>query len=126
MTECCTLLGSASVFGLSVLVQASFITDADGVSVVSFGMCTDTILWTGIHHFSGLANVVVITDTIESSFSVSGFQCLYSERMILFRGTTMDDYEIYLSHNDCVLNKSVLVDCIPTRTLFKDLITFKH
>ena len=38
---------------------------------------------------------------------------------------TMDDYEIDLSHKDCVLNKSVLADGILTRTLSEDLIAFK-
>ena len=65
------------------------------------------------------------TDSVESSFSVRGFQCLYRERMVFFRGTAMDDYEIDLSHKDCVLNKSVLADGIPTRTLSKDFIAFK-
>ena len=119
------LFGSTCIFRFPVLVQASFVTDADRVSVIPFDMCTDSTQWTGIYHLSGLADVVVITDTIESSFSVRGFQCLYSERMVLYRGTAMDDYEINLSHNDCVLYKSVLADGIPTRTLFKDLITFE-
>jgi hypothetical protein len=88
-------------------------------------MCTDSVQWSGIYHLSVLADIVMITDAIESSFSVRGFQCLYSERLVFFRCAAMNDYEIDLSHNDCVLNKNVLADCILTRTLSEDLIAFK-
>ena len=75
-----------------VLVQSTFVTDTDRVSVIAFCMSTDSAQWTGVYHFSGLSDIVVVTDSVESSFSVRGFQCFQCERMVLFRGTAMDDY----------------------------------
>ena len=38
---------------------------------------------------------------------------------VFFRCTAMDDQQIDLSHNDCVLNKSVLVDWCFDKNAFK-------
>ena len=72
---------------VEIFLLLSFVKDS---SILQF--CGDSAQWAGIYHLSGLVDVVVITDSVESSFSVRGFQCLYSERLVFFRGTAMNDY----------------------------------
>ena len=84
------LLGwSASVGRLAFLVETTLVADSDAVGVVVAGVSTHLGFWTaGIDH-AILRNVIVVTDGVETTCLVAGFQGFYGEVLVNTCGTAM-------------------------------------
>ena len=92
------LLGwSASVGRVAVLVETALIANADAVGVVVAGVSAHLAFWTtGIDH-AILRNVIVVTDALEASCLVAGFQGFYWEVLVNTCGTAMYHNQIDFS-----------------------------
>ena len=83
-------LGSG-VFRTAVLVQTSFVADADAVGVVALGVSTHLVLGTTGIERSVLGDVVVVTDGAETTGLVAGLQLFDGEILVDSRRTAMHD-----------------------------------
>ena len=96
----CPGIGSAAF-----LIQASFIADADRVSIVMSGMHTDLSFVTGLIELAILLNVVVIADAfpVEPGI-VAGTQHVDRKALVAAGGTAMHDNQIDMTtHSDTLL-----------------------
>ena len=85
----CFLGWSASIGRLAFLVETTLVADSDAVGVVVASVSTLFALWTaGIDH-AILRNVIVVTDGVETTGLVAGFQCFYREVLVNSCGTAM-------------------------------------
>ena len=92
------LLGwSASVGRLAFLIETTFVADSDAMGVVVAGMSPHLGFWTaGIDH-AILRNVIVVTDGVETTCLVAGFQGFYREVLVNTCGTAMYHNQIDFS-----------------------------
>lgn len=94
-----TLLGwCPGVSRFAFLVQSALIADPDTVLVVVTGMGSRYSLGTGDMQLSVLGDVVVVTDTVETSCPVARLQCLHWEITVAACSTAVDHDQINLSH----------------------------
>ena len=95
--QSCLLGWSASVGRLAFLVETTLVADSDAVGVVAAGVSPHLGFWTaGIDH-TILRNVIVVTDALEASCLVAGFQLLYCEILVDSCGTAMYHNQIDFS-----------------------------
>ena len=92
------ILGWSTRIGwLAVLVETSFVTDADAVGIVVTGMSAYLVLWTTWIEHAILRDVVVVADVLEASCLVAGFQLLYCEILVDSCGTAVDHNQVDFS-----------------------------
>ena len=86
------------VFRISVTVQPTFITDAYRVSIVAPHMRPHFAYRTGSQDSSVTPHIEMIPRSVEPYKPVRSLQRLFSQRIVLARGTTMDYYQVNRSH----------------------------
>ncbi len=64
------LMTSSRVFGHAPAIEPALVTDADAVGIVASRMGTYLLQWTGGDYLAVLANVKVITRTLETPATV--------------------------------------------------------
>ena len=90
--EGCTLGRGPGVGFMAFLIEASFVTDADGVGIVMTGVHADLILITGLEYLAIFLDVVVIADAFAMETSVvTGFEHFNSETLVAPRPRAMND-----------------------------------
>ena len=106
------LLGwSASVGRLAFLVETTLVADSDAVGVVVTGVSPHLGFWTaGIDH-AILRNVIVVTDGVETTGLVAGFQGFYREVLVNTCGTAMyhNQIDFSLILHGCVVVRLIMI-----------------
>ena len=90
---------SAGIVGLAVGIEASLVTDADGVGIVATGMGTNHFLGTALVDLSVLGDVIMVAGCLEASGLVTGDEGFQGKVLGDFRCGCMDDDKIYSAHN---------------------------
>ena len=88
----------AGVGGAAFLVEASFVTDADGVGVVVAGMHADLVFVAGLEYLTVFFDEVVVADAfaVEAGI-VAGFEHFNSETLVAAGCRTVKDNEVYFA-----------------------------
>ena len=85
---------------MAFLVKTSLVADADGVGIVMAGMHADLTFITGLEQAAILLNVIVVADAFAMETGVvTGLEHFNSETLVAAGRRTMNDDQIYLSHN---------------------------
>jgi hypothetical protein len=87
-----TLRGCTSIGIIAFFVQATLITDANGVGIVVEGMHTDFFLWAGLIDLTIALNVIVVADAfaVESGI-VTATEHLNGKPLVAARSRTVND-----------------------------------
>jgi len=102
------LMTSSRVFGHASAVEPALVTDADAVGVVTPRMRTHLLQWTGGDYFTVLANVKVITRTLEAPATVIRRQIVFGIGAIFPRGRTVNHNQVNVSHTAYILDEHSL------------------
>ena len=94
------------VGGIAVLVEASFVTDAERVLVVAYGVGAHQLLVARLVGTTVAGDVVVIARESES-FRVTADEGCHGKVLVRARGRTVDDNQINVAH-DCTKNELIM------------------
>lgn len=100
------LAGCAGVGGVAVLVEASFVADAERVLVVAYGVGTDQLLVARLVGPAVAGDVVVVARESEP-FRVTADEGCHGKVLVRARGRTVDDNQINVAH-DCTKNELIM------------------
>ena len=100
------LAGRAGVGGIAVLVEASFVTDAERVLVVAYGVSAHQLLVARLVGPTVAGDVVVIARESEP-FRVTADEGCHGKVLVRARGRTVDDNQINVPH-DCTKNELIM------------------
>ena len=100
------LAGRAGVGGIAVLVEASFVTDAERVLVVAYGVGAHQLLVARLVGPTVAGDVVVIARESEP-FRVTADEGCHGKVLVRARGRTVDDNQIDVAH-DCTKNELIM------------------
>ena len=100
------LAGCAGVGCVAVLVEASFVTDAERVLIVAYGVGAHQLLVARLVGPTVAGDVVVVTCESES-FRVTADECCHGKASVTARGRTMNHNQIDVAH-DCTKNELII------------------
>ena len=100
------LAGCAGVGGVAVLVEASFVADAERVLVVAYGVGTDQLFVGRLVGLAVAGDVVVVACESEA-IRVTADECCHGKAMVTARGRTVNDNQINVPH-DCTKNELMI------------------
>ena len=100
------LAGRAGVGGIAVLVEASFVTDAERVLVVAYGVGAHQLLVARLVGLAVAGDVVVVARESEA-IRVTADECCHGKASVTARGRTVDDNQINVPH-DCTKNELIM------------------
>ena len=100
------LAGCAGVGGVAVLVEASFVADAERVLVVAYGMGAHQLLVARLVGPTVAGDVVVVARESEP-FRVTADEGSHGKVLVRARGRTVDDNQINVAH-DCTKNELIM------------------
>ena len=83
----------ARVFGMSLLVQSTFVADAYGVCVVALAVCTRFLQWASRPNGAIHGDIEVITNWFKASLAVPTVDILHRYTLPRQGGTAVDDEE---------------------------------
>ncbi len=102
------LMTGSRVFGHTPAVESALVTDADAVGVVTSCMRTYLLQRTGGDYLAVLANVKVITRTLEAPATVIRIQIVLGIGAIFARGRTVNHNQVNVSHTAYILDEHSL------------------
>ena len=102
------LMTSSRVFGHAPAVEPALVTDADAVGVVTSCMRTYLLQRTGGDYLAVLANVKVITRTLEAPTTVIRIQIMLGIGAVFPRGRTVNHNQVNVSHTAYILDEHSL------------------
>ena len=102
------LMTSSRVFGHAPAVEPALVTDADAVGIVASRMGTYLLQRTGGDYLTVLANVKVITRTLEAPTTVIRRQIMLGIGAIFARGRTVNHNQVNVSHTAYILDEHSL------------------
>ena len=100
------LLQCAGVGGIAVLVEASFVTDAERVLVVAYGMGAHQLFVARLVGPAVAGDVVMVARESEP-FRVTADEGCHGKVLVRARGRTVDDNQINVPH-DCTKNELIM------------------
>ena len=100
------LVGCTGVGGITVLVQSSFIADAERVLVVAYGVGTHQLFVARLVGLAVACDVVVVARESEP-FRVTADEGCHGKVLVRARGRTVDDNQINVAH-DCTKNELMM------------------
>ena len=100
------LTGRAGVVGIAVLVEAPFVTDAERVLIVAFGVGAHQLFVARLVGPAVAGDVVVVARESES-FRVTADEGCHGKVLARARGRTVDDNQINVAH-DCTKNELIM------------------
>ena len=83
---------SASIGGISVGIEASFVADSNAVGIVAASVGSNHILGAALVHLAILGDVVVVADGFKAAGFVTGFEGFYREVLGNLGCGAMTDY----------------------------------
>jgi len=102
-----TFLGfGAGVGGMTVLVKAALVANAERVLVVAYGVCTDQLFVARLIRPAVAGDVILVACETES-FRVTADEGCHGKVLIRARGRTVDNYQINVPH-DCTKNELIM------------------
>ena len=104
--QCSLLSGGPGVGVMAVLVEASLITHAQGVAVVTYGMGTYELFVARLVGLAIAGDVVVVARESEP-FRVTADEGCHGKVLVRARGRTVDDNQINVPH-DCTKNELIM------------------
>lgn len=102
------LMTGSRVFGHAPAVEPSLVTDADAVGIVTSCMRSYLLQWTGGDYLTVLANVKVITRTLEAPATVIRIQIMLGIGAVFPRGRTVNHNQVNVSHTAYILDEHSL------------------
>ena len=93
------LLRGASVGGVAMLVQSTFVANTEGVAVVAYGVGADKLFVTRLVGLAVAGDVVVIARESEA-IRVTADECCHGKASVTARGRTVNYNQIDVAH-DC-------------------------
>ena len=99
------LMTGSRVFGHTPAVESALVTDADAVGVVTSCMRSYLLQWTGGDYLTVLANVKVITRTLEAPATVIRIQIMLGIGAVFPRGRTVNHNQVNVSHIAYILDE---------------------
>ena len=100
------LLQCAGVGGIAVLVEAPFVTDAERVLIVAYGVGAQQLLVARLVGPAVAGDVVVVARESEP-FRVTADEGCHRKVLVRARGRTVDDNQINVAH-DCTKNELIM------------------
>ena len=100
------LAGCAGVGGVAVLVEASFVADAERVLVVAYGVGAHQLFVARLVGPAVAGDVVMVARESES-FRVTADEGCHGKVLIRARGRTVNDNQINVAH-DCTKNELII------------------
>ena len=100
------LAGRAGVGGIAVLVEAPFVTDAERVLVVAYGVGAHQLFVARLVGPAVAGDVVVVARESEP-FRVTADEGCHGKVLVRARGRTVDDNQINVAH-DCTKNELMM------------------
>ena len=100
------LAGGAGVGGVAVLVQATFVADAERVLVVAYGVGAHQLFVARLIGPAVAGDVVVVARESEP-FRVTADKGCHGKVLVRARGRTVDDNQINVAH-DCTKNELIM------------------
>ena len=97
------LFRCAGVCGVAMLVEATFVTDAERVLVVAYGVGTHQLFMSRLVHLTITGDVVVVARESEP-FRVTADECCHGKATVTARGRAVNDNQINVAH-DCTKNE---------------------
>ncbi len=102
------LMTGSRVFGHTPAVEPALVTDADAVGIVTPCMRTYLLQRTGGDYLAVLANVKVITRTLEAPTTVIRRQIMLGIGAVFPRGRTVNHNQVNVSHTAYILDEHSL------------------
>jgi len=100
------LAGRAGVGGIAMLVEASFVADAERVLVVAYGVGADQLFVARLVGPAVACDVVVVARESEA-IRVTADECCHGKASVTARGRTVNDNQINVAH-DCTKNELMI------------------
>ena len=100
------LAGRAGVGGVAVLIETTFVTDAERVLVIAFGVGTNQLFMSRLVRLAVTGDVVVVARESEP-FRVTADEGCHGKVLVRARGRTVDDNQIDVAH-DCTKNELIM------------------
>ena len=100
------LAGCAGVGGVAVLVEASFVADAERVLVVAYGVGAHQLFVARLVGPAVTGDVVVVARESEP-FRMTADEGCHGKVLVRARGRTVDDNQINVAH-DCTKNELIM------------------
>ena len=97
--EGCTLGRSTSVGRTTTFVEASFVTDADGVGIIMSGMGADHLFWTTLMKLAVTGDVVVVAAAVPAFGTVHLVKPFETQMLVRPARRTVNHNQIYSSHS---------------------------
>ena len=102
------LMTGSRVFGHTPAVEPALVADADAVGIVTPRMGTDLLQRTSGDYLTVLANVKVITRTLEAPATVIRCQIMLGIGAVFPRGRTVNHNQVNVSHTAYILDEHSL------------------
>ena len=83
---------------LAVLIQSALIADTYTFFVETAAVRTNSFYRTGRFYIPVLADIEMITRSVESSSAMTDVQVIFCETLVFARSGAMDYYQVYSSH----------------------------
>ena len=100
------LLQATGVGGVAVLIETTFVTDAERVLVIAFGVGTNQLFMSRLVRLAVTGDVVVVARESEP-FRVTADEGCHGKVLVRARGRTVDDNQIDVAH-DCTKNELIM------------------
>ena len=100
------LAGCAGVGGVAVLVEASFVADAERMLVVAQGVGTDQLFVSRLVGLAVAGDVVVVARESEA-IRVTADECCHGKASVTARGRAVNHNQINVAH-DCTKNELMI------------------
>ena len=107
------LAGCAGVVGVAMLVEASFVTDAERVLVVAYGVGAHQLFVARLVGPAVAGDVVVVAREPEP-FRVTADEGCHGKVLVRARGAAVNDYQINAAHDVVVNDVAIAVNTVMT------------